>query len=456
MPVDIEELEPTTRNDYRRANGAPMVMVNGKNERYSRPSSFAKPLDDESALTNWKIDRGCIGVAHDRALQARWCAVTDDDRDAKEKLRQDSISAGRGAERADIGTALHAMSVRFEQELNFSPPQPYLESLQSYMNEMTRLNLSTVRSEFHTVNRQYRCAGTADRLYELGSPLITPSGNVLPVGTLIVGDLKTGEKLEYSKPAYAVQLTLYAEGEFYDVLSDEFIATPPINRDWAIIVHMPADQPGLCEFLWVDLEIGRWGAYLVDQIKTWRKMWRSGEFNMPAVQLDTDLVRVFNEASCWCGQPGDTTVTHQQDAPCFVLVDDTPAPQPVVVDNIATIPDEPAPVAAAAAADRGGLTSPIGPFDSPEELAGHISWAKERVELIANNKPARTRLLTIWPAGLPTPKQGIETLEQAVEVNRLLSQIEAEFQLSFVPRPAALLPTGPSTRKGKRNATTTV
>jgi hypothetical protein len=50
MPLEIEELEPTTRNDYRRANGAPMVLIAGKNERFSRPSSFAKPLDDESAL----------------------------------------------------------------------------------------------------------------------------------------------------------------------------------------------------------------------------------------------------------------------------------------------------------------------------------------------------------------------------------------------------------------------
>jgi hypothetical protein len=112
MPLDIEELEPTTRNDYRRANGAPMVLIDGKNERYSRPSSFAKPLDDESALVNWKIDRGCIGVAYDRALQAAFVAVELDDRETLKELREKAINAGRGAEKADIGTALHKMSVR--------------------------------------------------------------------------------------------------------------------------------------------------------------------------------------------------------------------------------------------------------------------------------------------------------------------------------------------------------
>ena len=75
MSVDLDELEPTHRLDYRRANGAPQVVVNGKNERYSRPSSYADPLDDKSALTNWRIDRAAIGVALDRALQARWVAL---------------------------------------------------------------------------------------------------------------------------------------------------------------------------------------------------------------------------------------------------------------------------------------------------------------------------------------------------------------------------------------------
>ena len=411
MSLDISELEPTTRNDYRRANGAPMVMIDGKNERYSRPSSFAKPLDDESALVNWKIDRGCIGVAHDRALQARWIAVSDEDRDTKGKLREDSISAGRGAERADIGTALHAMSVRFETDLKFSPPQPYLDSLQAYMNEMTRLNLSTVRSEFHTVNREYRCAGTADRLYEACSPLVAPNGDVLPVGTLIVGDLKTGEKLEYSKAAYAVQLALYAEGEFYDVLTDELVATPPINRDWAIIVHMPADQPGVCEFLWIDLEVGRWGAYLVQQIKLWRKMWRSGEYEMPPVQLDTNLVTSFTQ-SCYCGQPDDA-VEHQTDAPCFVI-------PTTVADDM---------------------------------LAGHIEWIRERVTQISEHSGARSELVLRWPAGIPTPKQGIELMDQVWAILPILEQIEAKYELGFVPRPESIQTKGPTHRKGKSDAT---
>jgi hypothetical protein len=424
MPIDIEELEPTTRNDYRRANGAPMVLVDGKNERYSRPSSFAKPLDDESALVNWKIDRGCFGVARDRALQARWCAINLDDandREAKAKLREDSISAGRGAERADIGTALHAMSVRFEQDMSFSPPQPYLDSLQAYMNEMTRLNLSTVRTEFHTVNRQYRCAGTADRLYEVCSPLVTPDGDVLPVGTLVIADLKTGEKLEYSKPAYAVQTYLYASGEFYDVLNDEFLATPPINQKWGIVVHMPAEFPGTCEFLWVDLEVGAHGAYIVQMVKTWRKMWRSGEFDMPIVNLANHVQLSATKPTCFCGRPDDPAVTHQTVAPCYVVP--------------ATVLDEPPPDDATSM-DGGSLDDWIG-------------WIRERLAQIGAHEQARKRLTLVWPSDVPTPKQGIEHAGQVDVIISVLNQIEAEFSLGFVPRPAAIQSTGPAHKKGK-------
>jgi hypothetical protein len=465
VSLDLDELGATTRNDYRRANGAPMVNVDGKNERYSRPSSFAKPLDDESALVNWKIDRAAVGVAYDKALQAEYVAVASDDREQLGKLREKAIAAGRGAERADIGTALHAMSCRWEQkEEGFAPPEPYFSSLCAYTNELQRLGLESLRYEFHTVNREYRCAGTADRLYETTMPLVTPEGDVLPVGTLLVGDLKTGGKLEFSKPGYAVQLALYAFGEFYDVVQDEFLATPPINQRWAIIVHMPADEPGACEFLWCDLEVGRWGCYLVQQVKLWRKNWRSGEFAIPPVTLDSNLQRSFEgepicwrchsaltsypgppaepicdgcyaelknpdlcphgEASheqcaicegegpfpattCFCGRPDDDAVVHQNNAPCYVLID-----------------------------------------DEAELLAEWVEWIALRVKLIGDNTKAREMLLRMWPEGVPVPRK-IEHRGQVDVIIPVLNFVEAEFSLGFVEQPTALQSTGPRHERNK-------
>jgi hypothetical protein len=435
MSIDIEELD-AVRNDYRRANGAPQVVIDGKNERFSRPSSFADPLDDKSALVNWKIDRACVGVGRDRALQARWCAIDPDDKDQrqeKEKLRQDSISAGRGAEAADIGTALHAMSVRWENDPKFSPPEPYLSSLMAYEAQMKVLGLRSVLFEFQVVNVEHRCAGTADRLYELLEPLTAPDGTILEAGSYVIGDLKTGAKFEYSMPSYSVQMALYAGGQRYDVIEDVFIETPDINQAWSLIVHMPADDPGTCEFLWCDLEVGRYGAYIVDQVKLWRKNWRAGEFEF---------------AIATTSEPQPTTIGLN---PVEDGVVEVWGPEPVAADPDGPAtgtsgdrltesgPDAAEPVAIGAGSD--GLGEP---------LDGHIAWAKERLAYIAQHDAAAKRLMARWPVGLPTPKQGIVNMEQVLRVNDLLSEIEAEFQLSFVPRPTSILGVGPSThRRGK-------
>jgi hypothetical protein len=455
MSLDLDELGPTTRDDYRRANGAPMVVIDGKNDRFSRPSSFAKPLDDESALVNWKIDRACTGVAYDKALQAAYVAVASDDREQLGTLREKAIAAGRGAERADIGTALHAMSVRWERkEEGFAPPEPYFSSLCAYSNGLQRLGLESIRYEFHTVNREYRCAGTADRLYEATMPLVTPEGDVLPVGTLLVGDLKTGGKLEFSKPGYAVQLALYAFGEFYDVVNDEFLATPPINQRWAIIVHMPAEESGTCEFLWCDLEVGRWGCYLVQQVKLWRKNWRSGEFAIPPIELDSNLQRSFEgydrcphgeasheqclicegegepndpfpAATCFCGRPDDDAVVHQDNAPCYVLID-------VVAegDSAPAVADPPP-----ASADGRGAS-----------LDDWLAWVTLRVKYIGEHPEARTHLLMDWPQNCPTPSK-ITNMAQVDRVIPILNMVEAAHGLGFVEQPDALKTTG--ARRGR-------
>ena len=279
MGVDITEFETPEKPDFARANGAPMVMVDGKRERYSRPSGFAKPLDDESALTNWRIDTACFGVASDRSLQAAYVAAKRDDRTTVKELREKAINAGRGDEAAALGTAIHAMSERWEDEDDsFDPPEPYKSALQAYSLEMARLGLYSELMECAFVNTEYRAAGTADRVYVLQRPLVAPDGSTLPAGTSIIGDIKTSKTLEYSMGGFAAQLALYAQGQLYDVMNDEFLPTPEINQDWAIIMWIPSNQEsGHCEAIWVDLNAGNEAAWLAQMVKEYRKKWRRDE-----------------------------------------------------------------------------------------------------------------------------------------------------------------------------------
>lgn len=368
MSIDIEDLEAFPEEpDFRRANGSPMVIIDGKNERFSRPSSAGKILDDDSALTNWRIDRAIAGVAGDPALQARAVAVEDGDRKTLGQIREAAISAGRGAESADIGTALHKMSERFEQEEDFDPPSPYKESLEAYVEGMERFGLKSKHFEFKTVNTEYRTAGTADRLYELTQDHRMPDGSLLPKGTLVVGDLKTGSKLDYSVPGYVVQFALYAQGQFYDPLEDDFMETPEINQKWAVLVHMPAKEPGVCTFWWANLDQGNHGAWVAHEVKEWRKKWRSKEFGLePLKDPEMSVLRTMKE------NLGAREVDMK-------------------------------------------------------------AWVLERISQVKQDPAAMERLLQKWPDGVPTPKNGLSEPDHLQKLDELLSTIEADFGLSFIP-----------------------
>jgi len=374
--MNIEELEDDIPQDFRRANGSPMVMIDGKNERYSRPSGWGKDLDDENALVNWKLDTAMYGVAMSKALAAKIVAVKPEDRAEKAKLREEAIQTGRGNEASDTGTALHAMSVRWEDPHDEFDPGDYGEDLKAYSAAMNELGLVSEMFEFQVVTTEYRTAGTCDRLYRTTRDLMLPDGSVLPAGSLVIGDLKTGKKLDFSLPGYSVQLALYARGELYDVTTDSVMPTPEINQDWALLVHLPVGK-GICEMRWVDLGIGAWGAYLTQQVRLWRKNWRNGTFDAPIA---------------------DPTMTADQIVE--ILKEEFPGTEVVDLHD----------------AEWVDMMSP---------------FAQQRIKTIGGHEKARTTLMQRWPVGVPTIKQGIEDPQDMTQVLHLLDAIEREFSLPF-------------------------
>jgi hypothetical protein len=371
VPINIDEFDTPQKRDFRRANGAPMIVdKEGKNQRLSRPSGWGKILDDENALVNWKIDRAAIGVATDPALQARYVAVKDGDREALKGLRELAINAGRGAQAADIGTALHAMSERWEDpEDDFDPPEEYAKSLRVYSKTLEEFGLVSELFEYHVVNLKRGCAGTADRLYRTTREIVTPDGEIHPPGTLFVGDLKTGKSLDFSLPGYTVQMALYAEGELYDVDKDEFLPTPPINRDWGILVHLPAGQE-VCSLIWCDMGVGEWGAGLVADVKQWRRLWKNVE-PYGAYEFTPPIGLSVEEA-----------------ADALEGVD--------IVDT--------------------------------DEL---VVFIRLRIAAIKRNPDAAALMIRRWPEGVPTPKNGLSDPAHIQLVLTLLDNVEAEHGLTW-------------------------
>jgi len=369
--VDVAELEDEheARNDFRRANGAPLVSDPDNPEkslRYRRPSSYAKLLDDESALTEWRIWRSMTGVARSQALAAKVAVCKDEDKAEKKVLRDEAADKGAANESADTGTALHAMTQRVEdQEDLFEPPEQYRDDLNAYVEFLNEYGLVSEMVECHMVNDAYRAAGTADRIYKLTKALVLPSGEIMLPGTLILADLKTGKKLDFSLPGYCVQLALYADGTLYDVITERRLPTPPIDRSWALLVHLPVGQ-AKCIPLWVSVDLGLKGALLAYDVNEWRNAWKAGRNGHDAF--------------------------------------------PVEIATVEADDDE---------------------MDVETEHGLLVDYVKLRISVIRAHEKAGPKLLLKWPKGVPTPKQGLHDYDDLVRVMMVLDELEAEYSLPF-------------------------
>jgi len=380
--IGSEELEQAhqAKPDFNRgAGGEPLVARpdgSGKFDRVARTSSLGDTLDEKSGLHNWLTSKAMEGLGRKPELVAKVISVSpyEDHKSEWTTLREEAINAGRGSWKADMGTAVHAMSERWEKEPDWDPGDPFRTALEAYSKVQSALGLKSQMFEVQIVNDVLKVAGTADRVYELTLPLLTPSGDILPPGTLVIGDLKTGSSLEYSIAGYSIQLAGYAGGVLYDVEANRRMPTPSINQRWGIIMHLAVDE-GTCEFLWVDLEVGRYGAKLANDVREWRRNWRRKEGYKAGVQF-----------------------VSVADADDYIVSED---------------PDE--------EPDEGNL----GDLDAWRE------YARKRLDAIRSHAEAKEWMLVRWQPTMLPPKK-LETLEQARALSAFLDRVEAEFGLPFV------------------------
>jgi hypothetical protein len=397
--MDLNELvdEHESKGDYRRANGAPMVSDPnnpGKWLRYSRPSGYAKVLDNSFALNDWKINKAMLGVASSRAMQAQLLAVKDGDREGLKVLREQALDKGQANEAADMGTALHAMTARIEDQSDtWEPPEAYADDLRVYVETLEAYGLVSEFVEVHMCNDGFRAAGTADRIYRTTKPLVAPDGKIIPPGTLILGDLKTGAKLDFSLPGYCVQMAIYADGVFYDVESNERRDTPPLDRNWTILVHLPVSK-AKCRMIWCSIDVGLRGALLAHDVKEWDKQWKAGSM----MGYDEHEVMLPEYLEPYAGE---------------VLV-----PQEIQAEGIIKLISEP---------DM---------MPMPAVFDEMYDWAKARIAAIGEYPKAREMLMQRWPDGLPSPKK-IQTDDQLTTLLDLLDAVEKQHSLPFVPNKAA-------------------
>jgi len=245
---------------------------------WMRATTFAKLAADTFSLTRYNERLTLLGATlrPDVVALAHGKHVKRDNKELNRLVTQVKETAGAKVA-ANIGTAVHGFTERVDAGLCGleGVPEEYRRHVASYLEELEKYGLETVPGliERTTLVDQWGkvVVGTFDRvLYHRAS------------GTYLIGDLKTGETLEWGKMEIAVQLALYAHGinahGVFDWAADEWqpVGSPmsagphpdghpiKVRTDWGVVMHLPIQGPnaGVCTLRRVNLAAG-WDAAAV-------------------------------------------------------------------------------------------------------------------------------------------------------------------------------------------------
>ncbi len=233
-----------------------------------RATTWAKTVSDLYALHGWEKRMVALGFAQRADLLLRVAAVADPDsapgKGQLDRLVDQAREHAKAGARANLGTALHAFaeSLDLGRPLPEIPP-PYDRDIAAYRKAMAAVEVSRNYIERICVVRDLGVAGTMDRVVRFKHGR---DGKRLPM----VADIKSGTDLRYSWNEIAIQLALYAHADtIYDPVTREHHPMLEVNRDQALVVHLPAGE-GRCTLYLVDIAAGWEMAQLCGAVRAWR------------------------------------------------------------------------------------------------------------------------------------------------------------------------------------------
>jgi len=266
--------------------GRPLVIPTGggKPLAYTRFSSHGQVLEDRFGLEKWKIRTSALGLVNRKDLFAQLASIPADDTKRLDEVLAQALEAGGGSVGANMGTALHEFTQRYDLgQIDLDDiPDPWRHDVEAYARTIASHGLTIRRDliEVTLVNDDLQLAGTADRFF-LG-------GN----GRLICADLKTGKSIGPNPLGYIVQLAAYANSVLYDIETGKRTSLGDVDLDYGLLIHAPAQQ-ARCDLYRVDLRGGIEAAQLASRVRKWQK-----RKDLVAIQAppDDDLTEMALEA----------------------------------------------------------------------------------------------------------------------------------------------------------------
>ena len=251
---------PTSIQPRRDRYGRPLIIPKGgdKPVAYTRPTTIADTLDDRHNLELWMQRQVALGLAARPDLVARIATTDTDDKATLNGICSDARDAAGSSAAANMGTAIHAAVEAVYR--GGDAPEMFADVVADYTSTLQRhgLSVNPDHVEQFCVNEPIRSAGTFDMIVELD-------------GRSYIADLKTGSSLAWSGRSFAVQLAIYAGAtSYYDVATDTHSEPVEVDRDRAIIVHLPA-AGGACSVHWIDIAAGAEALDHALWVRDWRK-----------------------------------------------------------------------------------------------------------------------------------------------------------------------------------------
>lgn len=273
---------------------------------WMRATTFAKLAADTFSLTRYNERLTLLGATlrPDVVALAHGKHVKRDNKELNRLVTEVKETAGAKVA-ANIGTAVHSFTERVDAgTLKVDEvPADYIPHVVNYLKELEKYGLEPVPGliERTTLVDEWGkvIVGTFDRvLYHRAS------------GTYLIGDLKTGETLDWGKMEIAVQLALYAHGinahgvfdwntgewqpsgSYGDSIETGPWSVPKVRTDYGVVMHLPIQGPnaGVCTLRRVNLAAGWDAAATSASVDTSRKRsdYMDDDFALPVAEYSPE------------------------------------------------------------------------------------------------------------------------------------------------------------------------
>lgn len=263
----------------------------GKVHAFTRATTFAKSISDTFALSQWSQRMVAKGLTLRPDLLAMAHSLdVKQDKDKLNALCEDAKAAAGNKVAANLGTALHSFSENVDRGMPVEEvPEPHRADITAYAKAMADAGLSVAPGmiERQTCLPAFEVAGTLDRILDLtniapwfrdklhASGYGSPGTEFLDAEPLVIGDVKSGQDLQYGWNEIAIQLAIYAMGVratgVYNKATKSWEPPRPVRLDFAIVMHMPVGQK-TCTLWALDLSEAMKAMELCRAVRQWRKM----------------------------------------------------------------------------------------------------------------------------------------------------------------------------------------